>query len=120
LSRTGFVGDALYLAWKLDTADAASAGRVQQLLARGEGMHLYLLRSWVVANGEVRALLAPSAPLEEITEAIWESRSAPTASRWIAGRRACAAMARAIETIPVNLGLAARPEEWPFSSAARE
>jgi hypothetical protein len=29
-------------------------------------------------------------------------------------------MAREIETTPVSLGLAARPEQWPLSSAAAE
>jgi len=111
-------GDALYIAWKLDTADAASARRAQQLLAQGEQENLYCLRSWVVARGEVRALLSPAASLEQITGAIWSDQVEPLESRWVPGKRECAVLAREIETVPVGLGLAVRPEQWPFSSAA--
>jgi hypothetical protein len=113
-----FVGDALYIAWKLNTADAASAEIVQERLARGEDRKLYRLWSWVVANGEARALLKPDAPLEQIAAAIWENEALPSLSRWVEGRHACAQVAREIETVPVTLGLAARPEQWPFSSAS--
>jgi hypothetical protein len=118
MARKVFGGDALYVAWKLDTADAASARRAQQLLAKGEQQNLYCLRSWVVAQGEVRALLSPAAPLEQITGVIWTDRVQPLVSRWVPSKRACAALAREIETIPVGLGLAVRPEQWPYSSAA--
>jgi hypothetical protein len=116
--RKVYGGDALYIAWKLDTADAASAQRAQYLLAKGEQRNLYCLRSWVVAAGEVRALLSPAASLELITETIWSGKVEPLESRWVPGKRACAVLAREIETVPVGLGLAVRPEQWPFSSAA--
>lgn len=112
-------GELLYIAWKLNQSDAASAPSVLTRLVQGETWGLYRLRSWVIANGEARALLAPQAPLERIAEAIWGEGSQPLGSRWIAGKQACAAAAREIETIPVDLGLASRPEQWPLSSAAR-
>jgi hypothetical protein len=116
--RNGFAGDALYISWKLSTSDAASAGTIQERLTEGEGKKLYRLWSWVVANGEARALLQPDAPLEQIAAAIWDTSALPVQSRWVEGRRACAEIAREIETVPVTLGLAKRPEQWPFSSAA--
>jgi hypothetical protein len=118
MARNVVGGDALYIAWKLDAADAGSAMRAQELLAQGERLKLYRLQSWVVAQGEVKALLAPAASLEQITGIIWTDHVQPLSSRWIPGKRACAEMARRIESVPVGLGLAMRPEQWPFSSAA--
>jgi hypothetical protein len=111
-------GELLYIAWKLNISDAASAADVRARLVKGENYHLDRLHSWVIANGEARALLAPEAPLEQIAKAIWGVASQPLGGRWVAGERACAAAAREIETVPVDLGLAPRPEQWPLSSAA--
>ena len=111
---------ALYLAWKLDSADDDTAGHARNRLTAGEGRSLYRLRSWAIARGEAHALLAPEAPLEEIVEAILSGSGQPTSSRWIEGRRACAIAVREIETVPVRLGVAVRPEQWPYSSASLE
>lgn len=111
---------ALYLAWKLDSADDDCAGRARTRLTAGEGRFLYRVRSWAIAMGEAHVLLAPEAPLEEIVEAILPDSGQPTASRWIESRRACAIAVREIETVPVRLGVAIRPEQWPFSSASAE
>ena len=113
------VCDALYVAWKLEE-ETHSAGSVQQMLTSGHDRNLYRLRSWMVARGDVRALLVPSAPLEEIADALFAPIAPVVSTRWIAGLRKCAAMTREIERIPVQLGLANRPEEWPFSSAFRD
>lgn len=113
------VCDALYVAWKLE-ADSDSAGSIQQMLTVGEDRNLYRLRSWMVARGEARALLTPSVPLEEIASALWAPIASPVSTRWIAGQRKCAALTREIERTPVQLGLATRPEEWPFSSAFKD
>ena len=110
----------MYIAWKLSDMDAASAGDVQARLTRGEGRKLYRLQSWVIMDREVRALLQPASPLEEITGAIWGEGTSPLRSRWIAGTQACAEAAREIETAPVLRGLALRPEQWPWSSASLE
>ncbi len=118
MRQNRFSGEALYLAWKLNDADAASAGLVRERLTIGEGKRLYTLWSWVVANGVVRALLKPDAPLEEITEAIWDADAPLLLSRWVEGQRECIEVAHEIETVPVALGLASRPEQWPFSSAS--
>lgn len=118
--NSGRAADALYIAWRLQTADVDSAVQTQKRLAKGEAHSLYFLRSWVIVDGKVEALLAPDAPLEQIAEHLWDLPTEPTASRWVEGQRACAEMARKIETTPVALGLTHRPEEWPYSSAARE
>ncbi len=113
------VCDALYVAWKLE-ADAGSAWSIRRILTGGEDRNLYRLRSWMVARGEARALLTPSVPLEEIADALWAPIASPVSTRWIAGQRKCAAVTREIERTPVQLGLASRPEEWPFSSAFKD
>ena len=118
VTRKELAGDALYIAWRTNAADANSARSAKRRLAQGEGKHLYRLRSWVIVNGEGRALLAPGAPLEQIAGAVSDRADQMLSSRWIAGSRACAELARDIERMPVVLGLADRPEQWPYSSAA--
>lgn len=108
---------ALYLSWRVADPDKSGATKVRRRLNSGENRHLYRLRSWVVVGGEVRALLSPAATLERIADAVWCENSEPLATRWIQPRD-CARIAREIETSPVSLGLAERPEQWPYSSAA--
>lgn len=114
------MGNALYVVWRLQEDGGPSAQRARKLLNRGQQQHLYRLRSWVAVNGEIRALMAPAAPVEEIAEAARKQRCETVSARWIISERACTDLVRQIETAPVNLGLASRPEEWPFSSAASE
>ena len=93
---------------------------MQRVLTQGAERNLYRLRSWMVARGEARALLIPEAPLEDVADSLFSPVAAPVATRWIAGQMKCAAVTRAIETAPVEFGLARRPEEWPLSSAFQE
>ena len=109
--------DALYLSWRLSATDPGVAGRTRRHLRSGETRRLYQLRSWVIVAGEVRALLSPSTTLERIVDAIWGTDSQPVSTRWVSTRD-FARIAHDIETTPVNLGLASRPEQWPMSSAA--
>ena len=109
--------DALYVSWRLLEAGDGAAGRLHRRLNAGQTRHLYRLRSWVIVGGVVQALLAPAASLDRIAEALWAASTEPVSSRWVGGL-ACAAIARKIETTPVSLGLASRPEQWPWSSAA--
>lgn len=109
---------ALYIAWKFSETDEASARRVWNRIRRCGGKRLFRLRSGVVVQGEARALVAPLAPLETIAAAVLRADSRPVISRWIGTEIACAALAREIESVPVNLGLARRPEQWLLSSAA--
>jgi hypothetical protein len=111
-------GDAVYLAWKLDQADAASAGRALSSLIEGEKMALYRLCSWVVVNNEVRALVAPAAPLARIAEAVWKEPVNPTATRFVATARGCAILTRGTQISSRMKGFPPRPELRPLSSAA--
>jgi hypothetical protein len=106
----------LYFVWRFER----SAARARKLLDRGEKLHLYRLRSWVAVNGEIRALVAPAATVEEIAEAARRGRCETVSAEWVISEHACTNLVREIETAPVSLGLASRPEEWPFSSAASE
>jgi hypothetical protein len=108
------------MVWRYQGAGEASATRLRKLLDRGEEMQLYRLRSWVAINGEVRALMAPAVPVDEITQVVRRESCETVSTRWVRDERACTNLVREIETAPVHLGLAARPEEWPFSSAASE
>jgi hypothetical protein len=111
---------ALYVAWKFEPDDEIGARRVTVQLQRGEEQKLYRLRSWAIAGGEARALLAPAAPIEQIAEAIYGRPSNAILTRWIANVDLITRLAREIEMTPVSMGLAKRPEQWPFSSAASD
>src|SRR5437879_2054471 len=86
----------LYLAWKLNAADPASSASAQARLLCGDEQHLYRLRAWGIADGEVSALLVPQASLDQIAEAIWAEGTQPTLTRWVASPRACEAAAAEI------------------------
>lgn len=109
--------DALYLSWRLPTPHTTAVDQVKRRLNQGETRHLYRLRSWVIVGGEVRALLSPAVTLDRIAHAIWGESSQPVATRWVQ-QQDCARVSRDIERAPVCLGLATRPEQWPFSSAS--
>jgi hypothetical protein len=64
--------------------------------------------------------MAPAAPIERIAEAIWGCPANAIVTRWIANVDLITRLAREIEMAPVSLGLAKRPEQWPFSSAASD
>jgi len=100
----------LYLAWKLNSADAGSLARAKARLVGGESQRLYRLQVWAIANGQVSALLVPEAPLEQIAEAIWPEGTQPLLTRWVASRQACLAVAREIE--------ASRAEQMPDTAMA--
>src|SRR3954470_18678977 len=112
-----FQDAALYVAWKLPQQDVAAPGKVHRRLSSGQARNLYRLQSWVIAGGQVQALLSPTASLDRIATALWDPAAEPLSGRWVSGP-ACADLTRRIETTPVHLGLAARPEQWPWSSAA--
>jgi hypothetical protein len=113
-------GNALYIVWRFRSARELSAARARKLLNHGQKLNLFRLHSWVAINGEIRALVAPAAPVEEIAAAARKERCEAVSTRWVATERACTNLVREIETAPVHLGLASRPEEWPFSSAAND
>ncbi len=109
--------DALYLAWKLQNDGPRAAQKIRRRLSSGETRQLYRLRSWVIVRGEVQALLSPAVSLDRIATSIWDDGSQPISSRWVPCDE-CAKIVRDMETAPVSMGLADRPEQWPWSSAA--
>lgn len=115
--QTSLGSDALFLAWRLQSDDQMAARKTRRRLNSGESRQLYRIRSWVIVRGEVQALLSPAVSLDRIASSIWGQNSAPTSTRWVR-RSECPKLVREMETIPVTLGLAARPEQWPWSSAA--
>ncbi len=120
VQSSAHTGNALYIVWRFRGTPEHSTARARKLLNQGEKLHLYRLHSWVAVNGEIRALVAPAASVEEIAAAARKERCETVSTRWIATERACANLVREIETAPVHLGLASRPEQWPFSSAAND
>lgn len=113
-------GNALYIVWRTRGVVELATARARKLLRRGQTLQLYRLRSWVAVNGEIRALVAPAAPLREIAEAARKEHCDTVSAHWVVSERACMNLVRDIEMAPVHMGLASRPEEWPFSSAANE
>jgi putative transposase len=117
-------------------ADARMAGMVTEALLYGEaGRHLYQLYAYAVMPNHVHVVWQPHTDMARImdwlkgatarranrmlgrrTEAFWQAESF---DHWI---RSDAEMRRIIgyvERNPVTAGLAARVEDWPWSSAAR-
>ena len=112
--------NALYVCWLLAGSGTRAANATRRRLAEGEARDLYRLRSWVIVNGEARALLSPEAPREVVMGSLWRGHVQPLKARWVPGLQACARLQREIEQLPVAMGLTRRPEQWPHSSAATD
>src|ERR1700734_3196034 len=61
---------ALHVAWKVASADAASARVLRNRLKAGHDDRLFFLQSLDFGDGEAVAILLPEAPLEEIAALI--------------------------------------------------
>jgi len=107
---------------------------VDTLLIAEQKWELCELFSWVVMSNHVHVLLRPHKPLREVTRAI-KSTSARLANQilnragspfwqdesfdhWVRNSREFEKIAHYIEANPVKAGLVAKPEDWPWSSAA--
>ena len=97
-------------------------------------MQLYRLRAWALMTNHVHLLIHPQAKLPRITKAIknfsarqanaipgrtgqrfWQDESY---DHWVRGPRELEKIVRYIERNPVTAGLAATPNQWPWSSAS--
>jgi hypothetical protein len=87
---------AIYIAWKVDSGSALAARHVRERLKAGEEARLYRVRAWTIVNGEVRALLIPTAPLEAIVDSVLAVSGTCLLVRWAQGKRACASAEREI------------------------
>ncbi|TAM82002.1 MAG: hypothetical protein EPN47_11270 [Acidobacteria bacterium] len=115
--------------------DARIARHVELAIHRGERLGHYKLHAHVVMPNHVHALLAPLVPLARITKGIkgvsardanavlgrpgqpfWQDESF---DHWVRDDSEFERIRAYIEWNPVAAGLAARPEEWLWSSAGK-
>jgi hypothetical protein len=86
MPRLAVEESALHVAWKVASADAASAGVLRDRLNAGQCGRLFELRSLDFADGEASAVLVPGAPLEDIVAAIWSAGGVPVALSLVRAR----------------------------------
>ena len=117
-------------------SDTQVARQVVEAIRSGESRErLYELQAWVVMPNHVHMLVLPHVALAKITrwikgrtareanlllgrmgEPFWQDESY---DHWVRNEREFHRIVAYIEENPVSAGLAARPEDWPWSSAAR-
>lgn len=115
--------------------DTRVARLVAETIRAGESRNLYELSAWVIMPNHVHLLILPDKPLPRIThwikgrtaresnlvlgrggEPFWQHESY---DHWVRNEKEFQGIAAYIEQNPVKAGLAATPEDWPWSSAAR-
>jgi REP element-mobilizing transposase RayT len=116
--------------------DARVARQIVEAIRTGESRkQFYELQAWVVMPNHVHMLILPHAALSQIThwikgrtareanlllgrtgEPFWQDESH---DHWVRNKREFHRIVAYIEENPVSAGLAATPEDWPWSSAAR-
>jgi len=115
--------------WLSDPEIAAS---IEGAIFRGAQLGRYLLFAYVVMPNHVHVLLQTGMPLARVTGGIkgvsakdanarlgrarrpfWQDESF---DHWVRGSAECDRIRRYIEWNPVKAGLAARPEDWRWSS----
>jgi putative transposase len=116
-------------------SDALVARQVVEAIRTGESRkRLYELLAWVVMPNHVHMLILPHVPLPQIThwikgrtareanlvlgrtgEPFWQDESY---DHWVRDEREFNKIVAYIEENPVSAGLAASPEDWPWSSAS--
>jgi REP element-mobilizing transposase RayT len=112
------------------------AGYVEDALIRGVELGHYTMHAYVVMANHVHVLLEPRLPLARITRGVkgasardanatlgrvgkpfWQDESF---DHWIRSPAQFERICSYIQQNPVKAGLAARPEDWPWSSARRK
>ncbi len=115
--------------------DPKIAGYVEDAILRGEELGHYQLDTYVVMPNHVHVLLWPRVPLARITGGIkgvsardanaalgrvgmhfWEDESF---DHWVRNEAELVRIRAYIDRNPVSAGLVERPEDWPWSSAAK-
>jgi REP element-mobilizing transposase RayT len=117
-------------------SDTRVARQVVEAIRSGESQkRFYELHAWVVMPNHVHLLILPQVSLPQIThwikgrtaresnvllgragEPFWQHESY---DHWVRNEREFQRIAAYIEENPVSAGLAATPEDWPWSSATR-
>jgi REP element-mobilizing transposase RayT len=121
---------------RLWLSDTRVARQIVEAIRTGESRkEFYELQAWVVMPNHVHMLILPHVALSQIThwikgrtareanlllgrtgEPFWQDESH---DHWVRNEREFHRIVAYIEENPVSAGLAARPEDWPWSSAAR-
>ena len=120
---------------RLWLSDARVARRVVEAIRAGESREFYELSAWVVMPNHVHLLILPEVSLPKIThwikgrtareanlllgragEPFWQHESY---DHWVRNERELQRIVAYIEENPVSAGLAATPEDWAWSSAAK-
>ena len=115
--------------------DTRVAQQVVESIRVGEIRRFYELSAWVVMPNHVHMLILPYQALPRIThwikgktaresnlllsrvgEPFWQHESY---DHWVRNEKQFQRIVRYIEENPVSAGLAATPEDWPWSSATR-
>src|SRR5580704_807074 len=111
-----------------------AAAVAETLLVESNHWKIFDLFAWVLMSNHVHVLLQPNKPLQEITRTV-KNRSAREANiilgrtgqpfwqtesfdHWVRDGKQFHRIVRYIESNPVRAGLAASPEQWPWSSAS--
>jgi putative transposase len=106
---------------------------VVEAIRAGESRKFYELSAWVVMPNHVHLLILPEVALPQITRWI-KGRTAREANlvlrrvgqpfwqhesydHWVRNEKEFQRIAAYVEENPVSAGLAATPEDWPWSSA---
>ena len=114
-------------------SDTRVARQVVEAIRTGESRKLYELSAWVVMPNHVHLLVLPQVALPQITHWI-KGRTAREANlllrrvgqpfwqheshdHWVRTEKEFQRIAAYVEENPVSAGLAATPEDWPWSSA---
>jgi len=116
--------------------DPKIASLVEDTIFRGDELKQYQLDAYVVMPNHVHALLWPWIPMDRVTGGIkgvsarnanatlgrtgqhfWEDESF---DHWVRSGRELERIRTYIERNPVTAGLVERPEDWPWSSAAKK
>jgi REP element-mobilizing transposase RayT len=121
---------------RLWLSDTRVARQVVEAITSGESTRqFYELQAWVVMPNHVHMLMLPQVALPQIThwikgktareaslllgrmgERFWQEESY---DHWVRDEREFNRIVAYIEENPVSAGLAAAPENWPWSSAKR-
>jgi REP element-mobilizing transposase RayT len=117
-------------------SDPRVAQQVVEIIRAGESeKRFYELQAWAVMPNHVHILILPHVALPQIPhwikgktayeansllgrtrEPFWQDESY---DHWVRNERELRRVAAYIEENPVSAGLAATPEDWPWSSAGR-
>ena len=121
---------------RLWLSDTRVARQVAEAIRTGESRkQFYQLQAWVVMPNHVHVLILPRVALAQIThwikgktareanlllgrtgEPFWQEESY---DRWVRNEREFHRIVAYVEENPVSAGLAAAPEDWPWSSATK-